>query len=204
LNAALAECAALSDGLFHVKADLLRDLSDVYSKEKRNDKAESAYRLRLEILTAHQKVEAPDLNMGSALFDLQSLYEATSRDSEAQDYFERTRDFYERCKNGFPDLRARCDRFLADAEGLRGSGLFLQKRFDEAVPLLQAVIARADVGVRPEVLHAALSAYAQILLSQGDTASARPFIERALRISAANPALFPYRSSPPERPTPPQ
>jgi TonB family protein len=196
LNAALKECATLPAGLFHIKSDVLKDFGRLYDAEKKTDKAEAVYRSRLDLLTAGNKDgQAPDLDVGIALFDLLSLYEVAGRSMEALGYFERARSFYDNCKRGFPELRAVCDRRLADVEGLHGSVLFLQKRFDLAIPFLEAVIAREDSGVRPEVLHAALSAYAQILISRGDTATAQPLIARALRISAANPSLFSYRST---------
>lgn len=192
LNAALRECDALPPSLFRIKTDLLRDLGGVYSKEKRIDKAESVYKLRLDALTAQQKDgQTPDLDIGFALFDLQSVYEVTARAPEAQAYFERARTFYEDCKAGFPGLRARCDHYLADAEALHGSVLFLQKRFDAAIPFLQAVVAREDSQVRPEVMTAALTAYAQILISRGDTAAAQPLIARVMQIRAAHPSRFP-------------
>lgn len=200
LNKALRESATLSASLFHVKTDLLRDLGLLYSRQNKNSEAESAFKLRLDSLSAHQThSQIPDLDIGIALFDLQAIYEGTARNQEAQEYFKRASTFYETCKEHFPSLRAVCDRRLADVESLHGSELFLQKRFDAAVPFLQAAIAREDSGVRPEVLHAALSAYAQILVSKGDTAAARPLIERALRISAAHPELFPYRSLQPPK-----
>jgi TonB family protein len=200
LNEALRESATLSARLFHVKTDLLRDLGNLYFRQKKMDEAESTYKLRLDTLKTHQSDgQAPDLDIGIALFDLQSIYESTARNRDAEEYFEGARTFYENCKKSFPNLAAVCDRRLADAESLHGSELFLQKRFDAAVPFLRAVIAREDSEVRPEVLHAALSAYAQILVSKSETAAARPLIERALRISAANPELFPYRSLRPPR-----
>src|SRR5580692_6886089 len=69
LNAALKECAALPDSQFHLKTGLLGDLAELYSKEKQVDKAASAYKLRLDTLISHHKDgEAPDLDIGNALF----------------------------------------------------------------------------------------------------------------------------------------
>jgi hypothetical protein len=104
---------------------------------------------------------------------------------------EKGRAFYETCKSSFPRLRPVCDRGLADMEGLHGSELFLQKRYDEAIPFLDAVNSRQDSEVRPEVLYAALMARAQILFDQHELATAKPLVDRALRISAANPTHFP-------------
>jgi tetratricopeptide (TPR) repeat protein len=192
LNEALQACAALPAGSYRVRADVLRGLAELYAKQNKPDKAEWAYKSRVDFLNA-QKADGkqPILEIGIALFDLQSLYEATARNEEAREYMERARTFYENCKNGSPDLKAVCDRRLADVEGLHGSELFLQKRYDEAIPFLRAVVDRQDFGVRPEVLYASLAAYSQILANRGQWIVALPLIARARRIKASNPANFP-------------
>jgi hypothetical protein len=149
-------------------------------------KAEAVYKERLDILVANQKAGTrPDLDIGIALFELQSELSDpidTLKDADETAYMEQARRFYEQCKAGFPDLRSICDRRLADVEGLHGSLLTLKKRFDEAIPFLKAVTDRPDSGVRKEVLTGALKGYATILILQGRAAEAVPFVQRAQRL----------------------
>jgi hypothetical protein len=104
---------------------------------------------------------------------------------------ERSKAFYTSCESRFSDLKAICNRRLADVEGVHGSELFLQKRFDAAIPFLKAVADRQDSEVRPETLYASLMAYAQIMVNRDQSMAAQPLIERALKIKASNPASFP-------------
>ena len=114
--------------------------------------AESVYKERLAILLAHQEPSGrPDLDIGIALFDLQSVLDAANlsseaRDAEALSYVERARSFYEQCKERFPDLVKTCDRRLADVEGTHGTVLALKKHFDEALPFLKSVTDRPTRG----------------------------------------------------------
>lgn len=147
---------------------------------------------RLRLLRSFVRQEqSPDLDIGIALFDLQSVLEGSSTQNpgyerEGEEYFKQSKRFYDSCKAGFPALAALCDRRLADAEGLHGSVLYLKKRYAQAVPFLRAVIDRPDTGVRREVLTAALKAYAMILISSGKYQDARPFAERAQRLEAGH------------------
>jgi len=191
LKEALGECDALLPDSYQLKTDLLRDLGNLYSSEKQLDKAESAYKMRLEILGAQQKEgQTPILDIGIALFDLQTIYEVRGPSSEAQSYMTQAVMFYTTCMNSFPELRSVCDRRLADVQGLHGSELFLQKRYDEAIPYLDAVIARGDNEVRPEVLSAALTARSKIFLTSNEPAKAQALALRAIQIRAANPTHF--------------
>lgn len=192
MNAAIKECAALQPDQWQVKTDVLHELGLLYSKENKNEKAESIFKLRVDILEAHQKLShTPILDLGIAYFDLQSIYEAAFRDAEAEEYMQKARSFYTNCKKVLPARSAWCDSHLADVEGLHGSHLFNEKRFDEALLFLEPVAARPDSQVRPEVLLAALLANAQILVNRGEMTKAQPLIDRARRIKAANPGLFP-------------
>jgi hypothetical protein len=122
------------------------------------------------------------------LFDLQSTIELSTltnaREGEGLESFEKARAFYETCKAEFPDMKAVCDRRLADVEGLHGSVLLLKKRNDEAAPFLKAVTDRPDSGVREEVMTAALKGYATILISQGRTADAKVIVERVRQLES--------------------
>jgi tetratricopeptide (TPR) repeat protein len=192
LQAALEACAGLPARQVFIRTELRREIGNLYSRQKKAGKAESAYKSRLDLLERQQRVGPPPiLELGIALFDLQSLYTATGRLQEAQTYMERGRAFYQACKSGYPNMRATCDRRLADVEGMQGSGLFLNKRYDEALPFLEAVTARPDDGVRPEVLYAALMGEAQILRSRLRLPTAMRLTQRAQRVKAAHPSNFP-------------
>ncbi len=185
-KAALNQCGLLAD--YHCTTDVLRKLGRSYDHFGRKLQAGAVYKQIVNILVARQVPGGrPDLAMGIALFDLQSLFSNaadTTRDADELAYMDQARTFYEQCM-GFPDLRAVCDRRLADVEGLHGSLYTLKRRFDEAAPFLKAVIARPDAGVRQEVLVAALKAYATILIIEGRAAEAQPFLQRAQRLETA-------------------
>jgi tetratricopeptide (TPR) repeat protein len=185
-KAALGHCDLQSPVRVRCKTDALWRLGRFYSHMKDRVKAEAVYKQRLDILVANQKAGArPDLDIGIALFELQSELSNptdTSRDADETAYMEQARRFYGQCKAGFPDLRSICDRRLADVEGLHGSLLTLKKGFDEAIPFLKAVTDRPDSGVRREVLTGALKGYATILILQGRAAEAVPFVQRAQRL----------------------
>jgi hypothetical protein len=182
-KAAIVQCDLLPPEKYHCKTDVQWKLGRFYSHVNDRLNGEATYKQRLDILVAHQKAGArPDLDIGIALFELQSELSNptdTSRDADETAYMEQARTFYEQCKAGFPDLRNICDRRLADVEGLHGSLLTLKRRFDEAVPFLKAVTDRPDSGVRKEVLTGALKGYATILVLQGKTAEAVPCKERS-------------------------
>jgi len=187
-KAALGHCDLQSPSMYHCKTNVLWRLGRFYSHAKDGLKAEAIYKERLDILLSHQEAGArPDLDIGIALLDLQSVLSNpndTSRDMDETAYMVQGRQFYENCKAGFPDLRNTCDRRLADVEGLHGSLLTLKKRFDEAAPFLKAVIDRPDSGVRKDVMVAALNAHATGLISHGKAAEAQEFIQRAKRLEA--------------------
>jgi tetratricopeptide (TPR) repeat protein len=189
-KSAIRECDSLPPDKYHCKTDGLWKLARLYSHEKDAATAESVYKERLAILLAHQEPSGrPDLDVGIALFDLQSVLEAADLSSEARDdeaigYVERARSFYEQCKARFPDLWKTCDRRLADVEGGHGTVLALKKHFDEAVPFLKSVIDRPDSGVRTDVIISALVSYSKILISRSQSAEAQQLIDRAKRLSA--------------------
>lgn len=189
---AISASSALPPDKFRLKADLMAELANLYQRQNQESKVDAVYLDRLRFLEAQQKLrEEPVLEIGIALFAIQSRYEARRNFRDGRDYMERAKAFYENCKETFPALRSVCDRRLADVEGLHGSALFLQKSFDEAIPFLQAVIARDDSSVRPEVLYAALMAYGSILVDRKEMQAAWPLVARAGRIKAANPGVFP-------------
>jgi hypothetical protein len=58
----------LPNSAYQIKAELLRDLGNLYSRQNQIDKAESAYKLRLHILESHQNNDGPlILDIGIAL-----------------------------------------------------------------------------------------------------------------------------------------
>lgn len=189
-KSAIRECDSLPPEKYHCKTDGLWKLARLYSQVKDPVNAEAVYKERLAILLAHQEPSSrPDLDLGIAWFDLQSVVEASdltseSRDAEALSYVERARSFYEQCKTRFPDLWKTCDRRLADVEGGHGTVLALKKHFDEALPFLKSVIDRPDSGVRKEMMIAALVSYSKILILRGQSVEAQQLIERAKRLSA--------------------
>lgn len=187
---AIVQCGLLPPDKYHCKTDVLWKLARFYEHFKEYTKMEVAYKERLEILSSKQKAASrPDLDLGIALFDLQSALEGlslqdASREAEGFAYMEQAKAFYEKCKIGFPDMRGVCDRRLADVEGMHGSILTVKKRFEEAAPFLKAVIDRPDSGVRTEILVAALKGHATALIVQGKSAEAQEFIQRAQRLEA--------------------
>ena len=187
-KAAVVQCGFLPPAQYHCKTGVLWSLGKLYSHINDRVKSEATYKERLGILVANQKSGIqPDLDIGIALFDLQSVSSDpndTSRDADENAYMEHARAFYEQCKSGFPDLRRICDRRLADVEGLHGSLLTLKKRFDEATPFLKAVIDRPDSGVRKDIMVSALQARATALIVQGRAAEAQELIQRARRLQA--------------------
>ncbi|MEO8049543.1 MAG: hypothetical protein ABI833_03935 [Acidobacteriota bacterium] len=186
-KSAIRECDSLPPSKYHCKTDELRKLGNLYSL-KDPGRAESVLKQRLAILIANHPPSArPDVDIGVALFELMSLFDAdstsTARDGEAANYMERARKFYEQCKTGFPDLYDVCDIRLADVEGIHGAALTVKKHFDQALPFLKAVIDRGDSGVRRETMIGVLNAYALILISRGQSGEAQEFINRAKRLA---------------------
>jgi tetratricopeptide (TPR) repeat protein len=113
LNAALREAETSAATQFHIKADLLGDLGNLYASQRKLDKAESAYKLQVDTLSTNQLSKRPEIDIGFALFHLQSLYDGTGRPGQAAGYVERARTFYQNCEKGFPSLRAVCVRGAA-------------------------------------------------------------------------------------------
>jgi len=190
-KAAIAQCGLLPPDKYHCKTDVLWKLGRLHERLRDLADAEGVYKERLEILLSHQKAGTrPDLDVGQALFDLQELLEAgnlttTEREADAFSYMERARSFYEKCKAEYPDMLPVCDYRLAYVEGMHGAVLLVKKRFDEAAPFLKAVTDRPDWGARKDVLTGALRGYATILMSQGRTAEAQEFRQRAQRLEAS-------------------
>jgi len=188
-KAAIRECDAMPPDQYHCKTGVLWSLGHFYSRVKDRERAEATYKERLEVLLANQIAgKRPDLDVGIAFFDLQSILSNpfdTSRDADESRYMKQARAFYESCKASFPDLREICDRRQVDVEGMHGSLLFLRKRFDEAAPFLKAVTDRPDSGVRKEIMTAALKAQATILISKGQAAEAQGLMDRVRRLEAA-------------------
>lgn len=190
-KAAIEQCDLLPPDKYHCKTDVQWKLGRLYGKVGDVAKAEAVYKSRVTVLEAHQEVgERPDLDLGIALFDLESVVEggnlkSTDRDADGLESFERARTFYEHCKADFPDLNATCDHRLADVEGFHGSVLLLKRKFDAAAPFLKSVVDRPDSVVRREVLTAALRGYATILISRGQPADAQALMERVRRLESA-------------------
>jgi tetratricopeptide (TPR) repeat protein len=126
-----------------------------------------------------------DLRVGTALFDLQSVFEATARYELAESTFKRAVEFYTDCMKK-PGLADACNRQLADVEGLRGASLFNLHRYADAEPFLKNVVARKDDSVRPETMIAALMAYETILALRGDAIAAQRCLDRLNRIQHPN------------------
>lgn len=187
---AIKKCDQLPPAQYHCKTDVLRKLGNLYAQMMDAPRAEATFKQRLAILEAHHKDgERPDLDLGIALFDLQITLGGanlanTKRDADEQDYANRARTFYQQCKANFADLRATCDRRLADIEGFQGAFFFLKDRLDEATPLLKAVVDRPDSGVRKEVLALALEGYAKVLLRRGRATDAEPVLQRLQRLNS--------------------
>ena len=175
----------LSPDSYHVETDVLAQLANVYAKEKEFVLAEKTYKERLDILLRHQR--DTDLDVGTALFDLQSFYDRTGRLEEATAMMGRAIIFYQRCKER-ASLSGVCDRRLAEVQGLYGAYLFEHNHPAAAEPYLMAVADRPDSGVRPEVLEAALVALDAISVKKANMDEARRFGNRAIRLRAQVPA----------------
>jgi tetratricopeptide (TPR) repeat protein len=171
--AALESCKRGTD--YSLEVTILKSLGDLYSRERNAASAASAYNEELDLLLQHQR--GIDLRVGTALFDLQSVFEATAQNESAESFFKRAVKFYSDCMKD-ARLALTCDRRLADAEGLRGASLFNQHRYTEAEPLLKNVIERTDDAVRPETLIATLMAYESILALRGDAIATQRCLDR--------------------------
>ncbi|MDQ2710888.1 MAG: tetratricopeptide repeat protein [Acidobacteriota bacterium] len=168
---------------YHPEVLVLWNLGRLYSKEKKLEKAEEIYKERLKILETKSK--PADLELGTALFDLQGLYEGMDREADAKAMMQRGVDFYNSCKRS-RQAGAVCDRRLADVQGLYGDYLFNKHQFAEAEPYLEAVASRSDKDVSPEILDSALAALALIYVQKGETDQARTIWQRRERIRTIN------------------
>lgn len=169
---------------YHVETDILRDLANLYAKEKNFDNAERAYKERLTLLTAKQK--DVDLDVGIALFDLQSFYGATGRWPDAEKMTKQAMQFYEQCKVD-PKLAKTCDRRLADVQAFAGVYLFEHHQYTEAEPYLRIVAARADNEVRPMMLEASLIGLAAICFQDGREEESKMIASRAWELRSKYP-----------------
>ena len=175
---------------YRVQSDVLQALGNVYEKEGKTSEAEVVYKERLDLLIARQK--GIDLAVGNALFELESLYEATGREQQGSEFYARASDFYQYCKTdakrrGDASLASACDRRLADVQGIRGASLFEHKHPEEAESILRMVVGRSDDQVRPENLEAALMALTAICLQHGSTGEAKALALRAWQLRTKYP-----------------
>ena len=186
LEEALRLCRSLPPNEYKCVTDVQYHLSRLYQYMNDRSKSEAFAIARLDLLTKNQLASGPpDLDIGVALFELQTLYSQPGNAMLERLYAERGIQFYQRCILGFPAYRDACDRSLAGVEALHASALFVAKRYAEAAPFVLSVVARPDSGVQKEFLVAALRIHISLLLTQGKIVDASPFQQRLLRLETA-------------------
>jgi hypothetical protein len=188
LEEALRLCRTLPPNEYKCITDVQWHLSRLYLLRNDRPKAEAIALARLDLLTKNQLASGPpDLDIGVALFELQSLYSAPGNAMLERIYANRGLQFYQRCISGYPAYRDACDRNLAAVEALHASSLFVAQKYAEAAPFVLSVVSRPDAGVQKELLIAALRIHITILLSGGKVIDAAPFQQRLLRLETAKP-----------------
>lgn len=168
----------LPDRFFQIKANALKKLAEVRDYERNYEAAGALLEKRVVLLNKNS--QAVGLDLGIAFFDLETHYIMAQHLDDALRVATSAVAFYKNCL-GINDasLLATCDRRMADVEGMMGSGLFLAKRYDEAEPWFEKVVARDAEKVRPEVMLASLRAYSMILFRKGEVMRSAQFARRA-------------------------
>lgn len=167
----------LPDRYCLLKAEALQKLADVLNAEKKSEQAEVLLKERVTVL--EQVPETAGLQLGLALFDLESQYGGTQQVDKAADTAVRAVGFYQKCIATGDESGRVCDRRLADVQGLMGCVFFLAGRFSESEPWLQSVIARDDDQVRPEVMLVSLQAYTKLMFQNGKILESARIAHRA-------------------------
>ena len=188
LEEALRLCRTLPPAQYKCVTNVQWMLARVYEQLKDQPKAEATYLARLELLTKNQPASGPpDLDIGIALFELQTAYSQPGNAMLERLYADRARTFYQRCISGYPAFADVCDRRLADVEAMHAAALFNAKKYAEAAPFVLAVVGRPDTGVRKELLISTLRIHITLLLADGKIIDAAPFQQRLLRLETAKP-----------------
>lgn len=183
LEEALRLCHTLPPNEYKCITDVQWHLSRLYQLRNDFPKSEAIALARLELLTRNQLAAGPpDLDIGVALFELQTLYSLPDNAMLERIYANRGLQFYQRCISGYSAYRDACDRSLAAVEALHASTLFVAKKYAEAAPYVLSVVARPDTGVQKEFLIATLRIHITLLLAAGKVIDAAPFQQRLLRL----------------------
>jgi tetratricopeptide (TPR) repeat protein len=191
LALSLARKSRLPDAV-QIQSGVLRGLGDLYGVEQKYAEAEAMFRQRLDLLTATPRSGGDDL--GSAFFDLGTLYVGTGRYVESEQPLGEAMRHYKACSDGPGALGVLCLKGLANAETLQGSSYIFQGKLEKAEPLIKHVMGLPDNAVEPSVRYASLQAYAVILKARGRVIESEKIHQRAEL----------YRQQSPEQPAPPK
>ncbi len=164
-----------SGDLLFLRATALSKLAEVLDAEKKSSEAETLLKERVGLL---EGLSDP-LETGRALFDLQSHYGGLQEIDLALETTNRAVALYESCISAGRSNSKRCDRQLADVQGMMGSILFIAKRHDEAEPWFRSVVARDDDAVRPEIMLISLQASSKLLFERGEVLNSVKMAHRA-------------------------
>lgn len=160
---------------FAQKAEAIWQLASILSTQRDYRASEELYRECLVML--EQAGQTQSLFYGWALFNLESHYAALNDIGTALAFANRAVSFYSDCvKAG--EMAAKCDRGMADVQGLMGCALLTAKRYGESEAWLQPVVARRDEAVRTEVMLPSLWAWSIILQAKGEPQEARNALAR--------------------------
>ncbi len=174
---------AFSTDLDELKSEALRKLAEILDAAKKPVEAEALLKQRVDLLEG----QSDPLLTGRALFELQSHYGSLRQVPEATETANRAVTLYEECISAGRADRKRCDRQLADVQGMMGSILFIADHHSEAEPWFQSVVARSDDQVRPEIMLVSLQASSKLLFERGEILDSMKMAHRAEEFRHAHP-----------------
>jgi tetratricopeptide (TPR) repeat protein len=166
------------------KSNLLKSVADFYSSESKPAEAQPLLEERVALLLEYPT--PPSLELGLALFDLQSYFGATQQLERAEETANRAVEFYRTCFEKSETSQI-CDRRMADVQTIMASIFFSARMFERSEPWLKRVVDRPDENVRPEFMLMAIRAYAKILEAKGEATESQKLLTRAAEFQKRHP-----------------
>jgi tetratricopeptide (TPR) repeat protein len=189
----------------NVRAAVFKNLAGIDDALGKRDSATDLLLERVNLLERHPEDGIDATDVGVALFDLLGRYALAHELEKAENVANRAVGFYQNCGR-LQAQSPKCDRGLADVQGLMGSAYIIDGRWDLAESWIQSVVERRDDEVRGEVLVVAFRAYIKILADRGESELAAAVFRRALAYEREHPdvlkrvALSPLTAATPPAP----